>query len=29
VLRNTRQKLELLEAKLAQLEQQTANKAWI
>ena len=27
VLRNTRQKLELLEAKLAQLEQQTANKA--
>jgi len=27
VLRNTRQKLELLEAKLAQLEQQTENKA--
>ena len=29
VLRNTRQKLELLEAKLAQLEQQAENKAWI
>jgi BMFP domain-containing protein YqiC len=27
VLRNTRQKLELLEAKLAQLERQTENKA--
>ena len=27
VLRNTRQKLELLEAKLAQLEQQAENKA--
>lgn len=29
VLRNTRQKLELLEAKLAQLEQQAEYKAWI
>jgi len=27
VLRNTRQKLELLEAKLAQLEEQVVNKA--